>query len=469
MKTELDKEMDALLRAQARREATARAHAATAHLTNTPSATHLDADELSAYAENALPATARTRYTAHLADCDSCRTQVVMLARAAGLADRLAQRAEVKSADAPASFWRTLLAAVLAPAAWRVALPAVALLAVSGVALWVINNSRGQREAASTQVASAPASAPTFDQNHTPVEQPLTTSDAKQASRPPTTNAEPAGNANLADKSAAPQAKPAQPGGELIARNEAQEAKAGAIAVAPAAPPVQNAQNYPTQTESLNQNAGVPLNAGGGLNSQSNQTTLAQATPITREYAPEPPASSSTTSADRQLGKESTAKALPKTTAPTDSIKDDEQTYAKRDVRKLEARERDADDASRHGPSRAASRARDESAARAPRGRAQEEGERGSGARRQPKTTAGRAAAAGDADETRSVAGRRFRRQGGAWVDTSYRAGQATVQVRRNTEQWRALIADEPELQRIANALGGEIIVVWGGRAYRIR
>ncbi|MGH9900669.1 MAG: hypothetical protein ACRD68_02400, partial [Pyrinomonadaceae bacterium] len=71
--------------------------------------------------------------------------------------------------------------------------------------------------------------------------------------------------------------------------------------------------------------------------------------------------------------------------------------------------------------------------------------------------------------ETRVVAGRRFRRQDGRWVDTAYRAPQATVNVARGSEQFRALVADEPELRRVAEQLGGEVIVVWRGRAYRIR
>jgi hypothetical protein len=72
-------------------------------------------------------------------------------------------------------------------------------------------------------------------------------------------------------------------------------------------------------------------------------------------------------------------------------------------------------------------------------------------------------------NETRTVAGRKFRRQGGAWIDTAYNAGQPATLVRRNSEQFRALAADEPELRRIAGALGGEVTVVWKGRAYRIR
>jgi hypothetical protein len=77
-------------------------------------------------------------------------------------------------------------------------------------------------------------------------------------------------------------------------------------------------------------------------------------------------------------------------------------------------------------------------------------------------------AAAGRSEETRSVAGRQFRRQGGAWVDRAYASGRATVNIARGSEQYRALVADEPPLRTIAEQLGGEVIVVWKGRAYRI-
>src|SRR6266446_2392863 len=45
---------------------------------------HLDADELNAFAEGALPAAARSRYVSHLADCDDCRRLVSQLAISAG-------------------------------------------------------------------------------------------------------------------------------------------------------------------------------------------------------------------------------------------------------------------------------------------------------------------------------------------------------------------------------------------------
>jgi len=73
-----------------------------------------------------------------------------------------------------------------------------------------------------------------------------------------------------------------------------------------------------------------------------------------------------------------------------------------------------------------------------------------------------------DDGETRSVAGRQFRKQRGIWVDTAYNGG-STVNLTRASEQYRALVADEPEIKTIAEQLNGQIIVVWKSRAYRIR
>lgn len=65
MDFEFDNEIDVLLR-QARK-------GETVFTATNPQSAHLDADEISAFAENALPEKAKQTYTAHLADCDSCR------------------------------------------------------------------------------------------------------------------------------------------------------------------------------------------------------------------------------------------------------------------------------------------------------------------------------------------------------------------------------------------------------------
>jgi hypothetical protein len=71
--------------------------------------------------------------------------------------------------------------------------------------------------------------------------------------------------------------------------------------------------------------------------------------------------------------------------------------------------------------------------------------------------------------ETRSVMGRTFTREGDAWVDTAYDYSRATVRVGRGSDQFRALVADEPAIRTIAAQLDGVVIVVWKNRAYRIQ
>lgn len=70
--------------------------------------------------------------------------------------------------------------------------------------------------------------------------------------------------------------------------------------------------------------------------------------------------------------------------------------------------------------------------------------------------------------ETRTVLGKRFTRPGGVWIDADYDS-QATIKLSRGSEQFRALVADEPGIRTIAERLDGAFIVVWKGRAYRIQ
>lgn len=86
----------------------------------------------------------------------------------------------------------------------------------------------------------------------------------------------------------------------------------------------------------------------------------------------------------------------------------------------------------------------------------------------QPRARAAEAEGRDKDSETRSVGGRHFRREGSVWIDVDYNS-QATTNVSRNSEQYRALIADEPGIRSIADQLGGEVILMWKGRAYRIR
>src|SRR2546423_5155094 len=118
-----DKQIDVLIR----RFASA-AHSA-------PASMHLDADEISAFAEGALPPAARARYMSHLADCNQCRHQVSDLAIAAGALTRTEQSSADKAA--PRRFWESLIGLFALPVLKYAAFGAVFVL-VAGVAFFVL-------------------------------------------------------------------------------------------------------------------------------------------------------------------------------------------------------------------------------------------------------------------------------------------------------------------------------------------
>src|SRR5205085_5868509 len=80
---------------------------------------------------------------------------------------------------------------------------------------------------------------------------------------------------------------------------------------------------------------------------------------------------------------------------------------------------------------------------------------------------AGAASEKDSVSETRTVGGHRFRRQGNVWVDTAYNSSRPAINVARGSEQYRALLADEPGLRTITQHLSGEVVVVLGNKAYR--
>ena len=65
----------------------------------------------------------------------------------------------------------------------------------------------------------------------------------------------------------------------------------------------------------------------------------------------------------------------------------------------------------------------------------------------------------------RTAGGKKFEMKQGAWYDTSYR-GQGTKNVRRGTSEYRGL---DTGLRSIAESIGGTVVVVWNGKAYRIQ
>ncbi|HEX8131772.1 MAG TPA: hypothetical protein VF527_21935 [Pyrinomonadaceae bacterium] len=461
MKAEFDKEIDSLLRESARRGRAVSVEPGVRAGGGVPHAAHLDADEQSAYAENALPAAARAHYAAHLADCDDCRRSVTGLALAAGIPAQLEPR-ETATAQAVATniTWRERLGALFAPRAWRYAVPALALLLISAVAFIMLtrkpredasiaqHNTTETQRAKATQpeahhapqngnvadatpavvpgvegVMSAPeanASAPNqnvpaskeeiaANSSRTDVAQPSLGAAASDAAAPPPPAPASGGGAGARSVSELPTPAPVMSDAVTITSDREAKARSGEAAeLARIEQKRGNVENRQYENRQREQISGPRRNS----NNEQARNTRADDAPV---------------HADKQDGNYAIMAPTPTPPPPPAA------TSAMKSARRREA-----------------DRSKDES-------RPAEDSERVS-------TEGAKLSTA-----TRSIAGRKFRRDGDAWIDTAYKAGQSYTVVRRNSEQFRALVADEPELRRIAGALGGDITVVWKGRAYRIK
>ncbi|HLM24352.1 MAG TPA: zf-HC2 domain-containing protein, partial [Pyrinomonadaceae bacterium] len=146
MRQETNNEMDLLLRRLGRQQETS------------ASSDHLDADELSSYAENVLPPAARARYTEHLAECVRCRDLVVQLSSSTGVV--VAQESAKVSAPSALS---KFLASLFSPMVLRYAVPALGLVVVAAIG-FIVTRDQGSTnspvaEVREQQPAQVPAPA----------------------------------------------------------------------------------------------------------------------------------------------------------------------------------------------------------------------------------------------------------------------------------------------------------------------
>ena len=369
MKQETNNEMDLLLRRLGRRDDAA-----------VPE-DHLDADELSAYAENALPAAAHARYTVHLAECSRCRSLVAQLSSSVGI---------VAATDSVAvtepSGLRKFLASLFTPMVLRYAAPALGLILVAAIGFVVLRRNQPDRYVAQNTETAPP-------------QQPVVSPAARADS--------------YADSNTAP------------SRDRVEEERKQKNQPAQPAPP----PNMAPAVTSVNAEV-------------SKDKALAQPKPEEQRAsaANEPPPPKTEPSA--------TPEQSPRAATETVKVQPVAAPQEKKELQaaQREDRKKDSDDLAR---------------ARKP-----------ADAVSAPATGSARGIQSGGADfssTTRTVAGRRFRKQGGVWIDTAYDSSKDAVTLSRGSEQYRALVADEPAIKTIADQLEGEIIVVWKGHTYRIR
>jgi len=429
MRPELDKEFDALLRRLAGGAGTDPAPGSGAR--PAPSSPHLDADERAAFAEGALPPAARAAYVSHLADCDDCRRTVTGLSAAAGVAFALDRREEA-GAGAQDEARRTArgswLRALLAPRVLRFAAPALALCLVGVVSFVALRSDRGRQGMTARQAGDLP---------HAGADSAPNSSQGAAAA-----NASMTANSN--DSATAEASKPA--GAEVAGTGTT---------------------GRPPESQ------GAATGAGTGPAVAASSETRADERPA----AP-------TAAAPKPQGEEQAGLVTPAPPPPAPVAAE-----SREESRRQEAeRGRDMNQVSEAVgvTSDRANRGRANDAQQAPdgsRGRSRSYPDSGGGApptargemKAEELPPAGRRAARrplsneADGDGPVTVEGRRFRRVGGVWVDANYKDSLPSTGVRRGTQEYRALVAELPEVGRVAERLAGEVVVVARGRAYRVR
>jgi len=356
-------------------------------------AAHLDADSLSAFAENALPDTTRAQFTAHLADCSDCRQILVNFASIQEAEE--SEIIETKAVSPAQPTWSERFTRWFALPNLGYAAAALTVLFV-GVFAFVALQSRQQKPA---EIA-AQIETETEEEK---AEKKLRSTRAQPVQPEPTVESTPEivpDAANLADSE---NANPAQNSNQ----NADQSPNRG---LPPSYRVIQGQANgtetprqrEPESSRESNRSANTSNTAPGG----SANTLAAQPTP--------------TASANPLSGKE-VALAAP---SPTNQTGVEE-------------------------------KARDEAPTKIAGAPAVET--QGNPAR--PAATNRNATA-------RNVGGKTFQNLDGVWRDGAYN-GQTTIMVTRGSDEYKKL---DGGLRSIADSFRGEtVIIVWQGKAYRIR
>ena len=435
MKLEGDKEIDRLLQRHARRKG------AGASLVSQSDAlrgdgesvnrgtvnAHLDADEMSAYAENVLPVAARARYMNHLADCDQCRQQVTNLTLALNVPIKESAEQQVKSAS-QRSLWRAWLASLFAPPVIRYGVPALALVCAALIAFVALRQQRDQTLVARNEETQTSGDAQELRNENAPMQTTVTTASGVNQNSA-------SANANTAANTTQPTPPPAKVVDANANSNVSSNEDTATTLASPPSPPA--------STEEV---------AGAGATTEQ-KTKSRRDDGLIVAGPPKPPPSAADLSVTKPAEVANQRREAERTQASEAQRVDSTTSTTTTDVARSRDRQNSQSESNVATRPSASSGARARTARRnssvsGAEGRAQEKDERSS--------------------ETRTVAGRQFRRQGGAWVDTAYSSGRALTNVSRGSEQYRALIADEPGIRQIADQLGGTVILVWKGRAYRI-
>jgi hypothetical protein len=391
MNKETNNDIDILLRKLSRRDGNALSAAQDGEHAEPE---HLDADELNAYAENALPSALRARYTEHLTECTNCRKIVTQLSLASAVLVR--ERIE----ETKSSAFKTFIAALFSPLVFRYAVPAMAVVVVVAIA-WVALQRRSPSQ--------------------------LARNVSIESQSPQTKN----------DTSSNISSETEQSKGAISELNKA-PARAGEKAQAPPQSPVTKRQ------EAIEEEKKVAPVGVDNLRDREDQS---------RRYQQQPVAPATTSGAGASA-------AAPASPTPKPDV------AAERSLAAAQKKESEAD--KNKAMNEQQTRTTSSGPQKSPDVQASPKVGAVDSAERRSTLRESRAKDEAESGEVRTVGGHRFRKRGDVWIDTLY-SSQRITNVSRGSEQYRALVADEPGIRSIAEGLKTEFIVVWNGRAYFIK
>lgn len=404
MASEFDNEMDFLLRQAAQRTDFAP--------DSRGESAHLDADELSAFAENALPQSARPALVSHLSDCNSCRQILsnLILLNERALEETAAITESEKNLIAVKPSWLNSFKKIFAFPTLGYATAALAVLLVGSFAFVAL---RGIQKNDSVSVARLE-----LEQNET----------------------------QEAKKRASVHAPAAAKDEQVEPKQEEQ---------VPAATPDSNMETLvesstptPTENEAKSLPPSLRATLGNSRNTASSNLAAAQRNEVSAANSSNLNSLDNTSATERQLPAPVAGAITQPATSAGETARaaaPKPQEKAKTELREL-AKDQEAEmyddksDLAGNAPLRAKRRAASASATSDEMNR---------------KVVI----------ETRAVGSKTFQKVGGVWFDSAYSSQNATS-ITRNSDEYKKL---DSGLRSIAENLSGEIIVVWQGKAYRIR
>lgn len=366
---------------------------------------HLDADTIAAFAENAVPPKAKLLYMEHFADCDRCRRM---------LSNSILLNSEaVAVTDGAAS--SAVAESIGAAVPWYLKIfrtPNLALamgalvLTFGGVLGYLVLQNRNDGNSASV------AKVTEKEQDH----------GVYSASEPAANTAASANSANAS-----------------VANSVA---NLSAAQNAPASNPIPSASG-PSAIEEPNLAARADAPGAGGTATSDSPAKTAGTSPEDSKAAsvapPPPPPVAAQPLLDRDERKAGEDK---------EKQKDDrERTMSKAEVNTADGYGRDGlSNAKKAGPNRAS-------------------GPRNVQQNVQQQELNDLSVAGRMVTPTRSAGGKTFTNRDGAWYDSAYH-GQTTSDYRRGTDEYKKL---DGGLRKIADAVGGTVVLVWKSKAYRIQ